>query len=839
MNYFLKKKKWLAWVIMLTFLFTSFMPSNIMAGNSVAEAAEDSITILKGESTSIGNYWSNRTWAITEGKDVVSLSSASGKSVKVTGEKAGMAIVEATGHYSKDTYTITVTDNGGSSELTPQNVYVYVKVGGNTDGLTLNSQGWYTIGVIQADLPNAEAEYNDKNYGSGSYEYGKPHIGKVAVKDNLEKINRYRDNLTIATELLYNNSVNWYKDGFGLNISAGATNYHGVEDGYYWHLDGYLEIDYKYVVNHHFYDENGNLVRDKQVQELVLYKDNDIGNTITADSKQKSFAGYTYDSALSDPKDITLDGGQNEVLNLYYKPNTNTKYTVNHYQQNLDGSYPDQPTDVENKKGTTETVANYTAKSYPGFTLNNALSSYQKADMDSADLIGNQTITIAGDGSLVINLYYDRKVLDDVTLQKVDDDNKPLAGAEFTFDEDLLDKVFFSDYQFKLPNDLIYGQTYTVKETTTPAGYTGVGHFDLKVDTDANGELILSSSNGNVTYNSEEKMVTVKNIINQYSLTVQHIYQGGPLNGTMDTEGPTAITYNSTVEKDAKNTSGYVLKADQTAVDYVVDDVTQTLVIKDNGSKVTGTMPASNAIIKFYYGPRTDLSYTVNYLEKGTNEVLAPQLKVDNQTFGSAITSAEKVIEIDGYNYDSVDKETLAIGTGENVINVYYTARTDLSYTVNYLEKGTNEVLAPQLKVDNQTFGSVITSAEKVIEIDGYNYDSVDKETLAIGTGENVINVYYTARTDLSYTVNYLEKGTNEVLAPQLKVDNQTFGSVITSAEKVIEIDGYNYDSVDKETLAIGTGENVINVYYTARTDLSYTVNYLEKGTNEVLASTN
>lgn len=42
MNYFLKKKKWLAWVIMLTFLFTSFMPSNIMAGNSVAEAATTS-----------------------------------------------------------------------------------------------------------------------------------------------------------------------------------------------------------------------------------------------------------------------------------------------------------------------------------------------------------------------------------------------------------------------------------------------------------------------------------------------------------------------------------------------------------------------------------------------------------------------------------------------------------------------------------------------------------------------------------------------------------------------------------------------------------------------------
>ena len=44
MNYFLKKKKWLAWVIMLTFLFTSFMPSNIMAGNSVAMADDTSST---------------------------------------------------------------------------------------------------------------------------------------------------------------------------------------------------------------------------------------------------------------------------------------------------------------------------------------------------------------------------------------------------------------------------------------------------------------------------------------------------------------------------------------------------------------------------------------------------------------------------------------------------------------------------------------------------------------------------------------------------------------------------------------------------------------------------
>ena len=44
MKYFLRKKKWMAWVIMLTFLFTSIMPSNLLAGNSVAEAARGNLT---------------------------------------------------------------------------------------------------------------------------------------------------------------------------------------------------------------------------------------------------------------------------------------------------------------------------------------------------------------------------------------------------------------------------------------------------------------------------------------------------------------------------------------------------------------------------------------------------------------------------------------------------------------------------------------------------------------------------------------------------------------------------------------------------------------------------
>ena len=269
--------------------------------------------------------------------------------------------------------------------------------------------------------------------------------------------------------------------------------------------------------------------------------------------------------------------------------------------------------------------------------------------------------------------------------------------------------------------------------------------------------------------------------------------------------------------------------------------------------KETLTIGTSTNEINFYYTKRTDLSYTVNYLEKGTNNVLHEAKTVGNQTFGAVVTASvtnnaiEKPEAIDGYNCVEVDKETLTIGTSTNEINFYYTKRTDLSYTVNYLEKGTNNVLHEAKTVGNQTFGAVVTASvtnnaiEKPEAIDGYNCVEVDKETLTIGTSTNEINFYYTKRTDLSYTVNYLEKGTNNVLHEAKTVGNQTFGAVVTASvtnnaiEKPEAIDGYNCVEVDKETLTIGTSTNEINFYYTKRTDLSYTVNYLEKGTNNVL----
>ena len=216
-------------------------------------------------------------------------------------------------------------------------------------------------------------------------------------------------------------------------------------------------------------------------------------------------------------------------------------------------------------------------------------------------------------------------------------------------------------------------------------------------------------------------------------------------------------------------------------------------------------------MLTLYYTKRTDLSYTVKYLEKDTNKELHTPVTKTGVTFETVITPADEAIGIDGYNYDSADKEKLTIGTSENVLTLYYTKRTDLSYTVKYLEEVTNKELHVGKTEENQTFGDSVT--EKAVAIDGYTPTKTE-ETIQIGTGKNEITFYYTKRTDLSYTVNYYWNGTTEKVADSKTEENQTFEDVIIEAPKLI--DGYTPISLERQELTITTddNDNTITFYY-------------------------
>ena len=144
-------------------------------------------------------------------------------------------------------------------------------------------------------------------------------------------------------------------------------------------------------------------------------------------------------------------------------------------------------------------------------------------------------------------------------------------------------------------------------------------------------------------------------------------------------------------------------------------------------------------------------------------------------------------------------------------------------YTVNYIEEGTTNIISEPKNVDDIEAGNIINSEDEIIDIDGYVFSRAEKDSIIIRTDEskNVINIYYTKIAYLKYTVNYLELDTYKVLKTR-KTAEATLTDVITAMEEKIEIPGYTYKLADPDRIVIVTDEskNVLNLYYTKRTEL-------------------
>lgn len=154
--------------------------------------------------------------------------------------------------------------------------------------------------------------------------------------------------------------------------------------------------------------------------------------------------------------------------------------------------------------------------------------------------------------------------------------------------------------------------------------------------------------------------------------------------------------------------------------------------------------------------------------------------------------------------------------TGDVTYKATYTETTNkYSYTVNYLEKGTNAVLHAPTTVNNKPFGDKIKSANEAISIDGYNYNSASPETLTIAADENVINLYYTKITGLKYTVNYLWNN-SPIQSPTTGEAN--YGDTIIIKT---DISGYTIKPNQENKYSITTDECVINLYYRKNVELT------------------
>lgn len=208
------------------------------------------------------------------------------------------------------------------------------------------------------------------------------------------------------------------------------------------------------------------------------------------------FVGWTGSNGTTTPqKNVSIYKGStgNRTYKANWTANTGTKYTVEHYKMNLDGTTYTLA-DTDNLKGTTDTSVTPAVKTYEGFTSPST-----------------QTVTIKGDGTTVVKYYYTRNkyTLDlngliNGTLRGnlVDVVKNPITGAEdrhtagtavVTVNGTVVgNKV--TDYC----NEVYYGSSISII-TTAESGYSIIDNGNVSFKMPAEGKTVTVTINAKDT----------------------------------------------------------------------------------------------------------------------------------------------------------------------------------------------------------------------------------------------------------------------------------------------------------------------------------------------------
>ena len=237
-------------------------------------------------------------------------------------------------------------------------------------------------------------------------------------------------------------------------------------------------------------------------------------------------------------------------------------------------------------------------------------------------------------------------------------------------------------------------------------------------------------------------------------------------------------------------------------------------------------------IIKVCYVKRDDMSYTVKYLDKANDEELLASEVRNDKTFEEVYTETAKNAPY-GYKLVSNKTQEIKVDAEDKVVIFYYEKRNDFKYSVKYLEEGTDKELADTEYRDNKSYFE--SYSEKAKNISGYNVVGEDTQEFILKEENTEIIFYYTKKADLSYRVVYYKDSLNTEAIGEEVVNNQTFESIINKEDINVDLykplKGYNSGVIITDMpYTIIDGENIINVIYTKKDNLTFRVEYYYDG---------
>ena len=304
--------------------------------------------------------------------------------------------------------------------------------------------------------------------------------------------------------------------------------------------------------------------------------------------------GYTPEVAVVSGDMLTED----TEITVTYKANTDTKYTVEYYTEDLDGKGYTK-VDSDEKEGTTgEQVSIDTSRTFTGFTFDN--------DNESNVLQGE----VAGNGSLVLKAYYTRN---SYKLSLVAGDNIASVSGEGTYkyeEEVTIDATLKDDagYSYEFANwksgDEEYSTssnatvTMPANDLTLTANATRIANTDTKYTVEYYTEDL--DGKGYTKVDSKEETGTTGE---QVSIDTSRTFTGF----TFDSNNE-----NNVLSGEVAGNGSLVLKAYYTRNSYKL-----TLVAGDNIASVSGDNIAAGVRVEgtYKYGQDVDISAVLEKID--------------------------------------------------------------------------------------------------------------------------------------------------------------------------------------------------------------------------------
>ena len=557
--------------------------------------------------------------------------------------------------------------------------------------------------------------------------------------------------------------------------------------------------------------------------------------------------GYTF-SGWSQKEDFTMPA-ENVTITGSFTANGDTAYTVEHYQQNLAGDgYDLVEADTEHLTGETDTTATANPKAYTGFTFDGTV--------EGTVASGN----IAGDGSLVLKLYYTRNSYEvsyaytgtvpagasalpaaasykygaDVTVA-------PQATAPgYTFNGWLEDgKVTAS---FKMPagpvqltgsftanTDTRYtvehwtedldGEGYTLRETE--ANLTGVTDTTATAEAKSYEGFRFDEDNENNVLTgviTGDGKLVLKVYYARNSYEVSYDYGAAPT-GASQLPGTVSYKYGAEVRVADK----------ATAPGYTFDGWK-----KDNAEVTSFTMPAGAVQLTGRFTANTDTGYKVEHYQQNLagDAFVLFETEEQNATTDTHVSATPK--DYTGFTYDGTVDGTVTegnvAGDGSLVLKLYYTRD---SYKVTYQYTGKVPTGASELPAETtEKYGAAVTVAADATA-PGYTFSGWSREDGFTMPAENVtITGSFTANGETPYKVEHYQQNLEDDGYTLAETENLTGETDTTATANPKTYTGFAFDGTAEGTVASGNiagdGSLVLKLYYTRN---SYDVTYAYTGT--------